>query len=87
MSEMGVNQSGKHGGDATGVSMAGSGAMGGAGVGGGVGTDSGGGWGGGGSGTGVGLGGGGGAGAGSIAGQDGGDVSDNTSIGDINISS
>jgi len=71
------SQSGKSGGDAMGC--AGAGAM--AGAGGGLGV-SGGGWGGG--GAGIGGGGDAGAGAGAI-GAEGGNVSDNTSIGSINI--
>lgn len=75
-----VNQSGKSGGDAVGVAGAGAGAMGGDGSG---------------TGTawvrnvdpiGTGIGAGGGAGADAIAGQAGGDATDNTNIGTINIS-
>ena len=78
---MGVNQSGKDGGDATGYAGAGAGAMGGDGSGQGTAwvrnVDP--------IGTGVGVGGD--TGAGAMSGQAGGDVTDNTSIGDINISS
>ncbi|MBF0587867.1 MAG: hypothetical protein HQL53_01940 [Magnetococcales bacterium] len=76
-----VNQSGKSGGDVTGIAGAGAGADAGSGSGSGTAwvrnVDP--------IGTGVGVGGDSGAMAG--AGQSGGDVSDNTSIGDINISS
>lgn len=77
-----VNQSGKSGGDATGMAGSSGFACGGAGAGGGgassssFGSS---------SGTGVGIGGD--ASASSAAGQSGGDVSDNTSIGSINIGS
>ena len=78
---MGVNQSGKSGGDAIGYAGASSGAIGGDGSGQGTAwvqnVDP--------IGTGVGVGGD--TGAGAMSGQAGGDVTDNTSIGDINISS
>ena len=78
--DVGVNQSGKSGGDASGMAGAASGALGGDGSGTGIATvrnvDP--------YGTGIGTGGDAMSGAG--AGQAGGDVSDNTSIGDINIS-
>ena len=77
------NQSGKSGGDVSGLSGAGSGAMAGDGFGAASASA---------SGRnayaeGTGLGAGGGAGSGAMAGQAGGDVTDNTSMGDINISS
>jgi hypothetical protein len=81
---VGVNQSGKSGGDVTGNAGSDADAFGGGGYGSGSGRASG--FGGAyAEGTGIGVGGD--AGAGAMAGQAGGDVTDNTSIGDINISS
>ena len=80
---MGVRQSGKDGGDAVGIAGAGAGAIGGDGSGSGSGSA----WGGNAFAEGTGVGIGGDTGAVSMAGQAGGDVTDNTSIGDINISS
>ncbi|MBF0382562.1 MAG: hypothetical protein HQL69_16195 [Magnetococcales bacterium] len=78
---VGVEQSGKTGGDATGYASSGAGAMGGDGTGSGDAwvrnVDP--------IGTGVGVGGD--TGSAAMSGQAGGDVTDNTSIGDINISS
>jgi hypothetical protein len=80
-SSMGMDQSGKSGGDSFGGAAAGAGAMGGDGSGRGTAwvqnVDP--------IGTGVGVGGD--TGAAAMSGQSGGDVTDNTSIGDINISS
>lgn len=81
---MGINQSGKSGGDASGSAYSHTGAMGGSSMGHGSGNASGG-WGTFAEGIGVGMGGD--AGAAGMAGQIGGDVTDNTSIGSINISS
>jgi len=80
----GVNQSGKSGGDAAGFAGSGAAAQAGCGCGGGSGSA--GGWGSFAEGVGVGVGGSAGAGSGAI-GAAGGDVSDNTSIGSININS
>jgi hypothetical protein len=81
---VGVNQSGKSGGEAFGEAGAGSGALAGSGFG--VGQAAAGGFGVGAGASGLGLGGSAGAGAGAV-GAAGGDVSDNTSIGSININS
>ena len=83
-SSVGITQSGKSGGDASGFAVAGAGALAGSGVG--VGQADAGGFGVGAGAAGLGVGGGAGASAGAI-GAMGGDVSDNTSIGSININS